>query len=115
MDVGDLRRRGSSSKDRVELWFKLAVNIETMSNFEIKTAIPLDFTIDTARCRLRCPLATDIPDVFSATRFAGFNDGMQWEPPDTIDELEQPLQENLADWLAGTTYCFTIADPATDR
>jgi [ribosomal protein S5]-alanine N-acetyltransferase len=40
---------------------------------------------------------------------------MQWEPPDSIDELEQPLQENLADWLAGTTYCFTIADPATDR
>ncbi len=86
-----------------------------MSNFEIESIIPLDFTIDTARCRLRCPSAADIPHVFSATRFAGFNDGMQWEPPDSIDELQQPLRENLADWAAGNTYCLTIADPATDR
>jgi [ribosomal protein S5]-alanine N-acetyltransferase len=77
--------------------------------------IPLDFTINTARCHLRCPSAADIPDVFLATRFAGFNDGMQWEPPDSIDELDRPLQENLLDWAAGTTYCFTIADPNTDR
>ena len=86
-----------------------------MSNFEIESIIPLDFTINTARCRLRCPSAADLPDVFSATRFAGFNDGMQWEPPDSIDELEQPLRDNLADWAAGTTYCLTIADPHTDR
>jgi [ribosomal protein S5]-alanine N-acetyltransferase len=94
-----------------------------MSNFEIESVIPLDFTMlvpsgstnDTARCRLRCPSAADIPQVFSATRFAGFNDGMQWEPPDSIDELEQPLRDNLADWAAGNTYCLTIADPTTDR
>jgi [ribosomal protein S5]-alanine N-acetyltransferase len=86
-----------------------------MSSFEPERTIPLDFTIITARCRLRCPSAADIPDVFAATRFTGFNDGMQWEPPDSIDELDQPLQDNLADWVAGTTYCFTIADPATDR
>jgi [ribosomal protein S5]-alanine N-acetyltransferase len=88
----------------------------------MEPVIPLDFTMlvpsgstkDTARCRLRCPSVEDIPHVFSATRFAGFNDGMQWEPPDSIDELEQPLRDNLADWAAGNTYCFTIADPATD-
>ena len=81
----------------------------------MEPVIPLDFTIDTARCRLRCPSAADIPAVFSATRFAGFNDGMQWEPPDSIDELEQPLRDNLADWAAGTTYCLTIANPDTDQ
>jgi [ribosomal protein S5]-alanine N-acetyltransferase len=86
-----------------------------MSSFEPQPIIPLDFTITTARCRLRCPSTADIADVFLATRFAGFNDGMQWEPPDSIDELDQPLQDNLADWVAGTTYCFTIADPITDR
>jgi [ribosomal protein S5]-alanine N-acetyltransferase len=86
-----------------------------MSSFEPEKIIPLDFTINTARCRLRCPSAADIPDIFLATRFAGFNDGMQWEPPDSIDELDQPLRDNLADWVAGTTYCFTIADPTTDR
>jgi [ribosomal protein S5]-alanine N-acetyltransferase len=83
--------------------------------FKMEPLISLDFTINTARCRLRCPSTADIPDVFLATRFAGFNDGMQWEPPDSIDELDQPLQENLSDWAAGTTYCFTIADPTTDR
>jgi [ribosomal protein S5]-alanine N-acetyltransferase len=86
-----------------------------MSSFEPERTIPLDFTIITARCRLRCPSAADIPDIFLATRFAGFNDGMQWEPPDSIDELDQPLHDNLADWAAGTTYCLTIADPTTDR
>ncbi len=86
-----------------------------MSSFELEHAVPLDFTITTARCRLRCPSAADIPDIFSATRLAGFNDGMQWEPPDSIDELDQPLCDNLADWAAGTTYCLTIADPTTDR
>ena len=86
-----------------------------MSSFELESIIPLDFTINTARCRLRCPCEADIPDIFLATRFAGFNDGMQWEPPDSIDELDQPLRDNLADWAAGTTYCLTIADPTTDR
>jgi [ribosomal protein S5]-alanine N-acetyltransferase len=86
-----------------------------MSSFERNIVIPQDFTIETARCRLRCPAADDIPSVFSATRYARFNDGMQWEPPITIDELEEPLRENLLDWDAGHTYCFTIADPTTDR
>ena len=115
MGICSLNRRGSNSRNRVKFWFKLAVKIETMSNFEIESIIPLDFKIDTARCRLRCPSAADIPDIFSATRFARFNDGMQWEPPDSIEELEEPLQDNLTDWAAGTTYCFTIADPTTDR
>jgi [ribosomal protein S5]-alanine N-acetyltransferase len=115
LGIRNLTRRGSSSINRVELWFKLAAKIETMSNFEIENSIPLDFTINTARSLLRCPSAADIPDIFLATRFAGFNDGMQWEPPDSIEELDQPLRDNLADWVAGTTYCLTIADPTTDR
>jgi [ribosomal protein S5]-alanine N-acetyltransferase len=82
---------------------------------QMTSPIPQDFTIETARCRLRCPSADDLPQIFSATRFAGFNDGMQWEPPVTIEELAEPLRENLRDWTAGTTYCFTIADPTTDR
>jgi ribosomal-protein-alanine N-acetyltransferase len=74
--------------------------------------IPQEFTIETARCRLRCPSAADIPHVFSATRYAGFNDGMQWEAPTTIDELDEPLRENILEWEAGKTFCFTIADLA---
>jgi [ribosomal protein S5]-alanine N-acetyltransferase len=77
--------------------------------------IPLDFTIETPRCLLRCPCAADIPAVFSATRFAGFNDGMPWEPPATIDELDEPLRAQILDWEAGRTFGFTIADPASNH
>jgi [ribosomal protein S5]-alanine N-acetyltransferase len=86
-----------------------------MSSFEIKSVIPQDFIIETARCRLRIPSAADIPQVFSATRYAGFNDGMQWEPPESIDELTEPLQANILEWEAGRTYCFTIAEPASNN
>jgi [ribosomal protein S5]-alanine N-acetyltransferase len=39
----------------------------------MKQIIPTDFTIETARCIMRCPSEDDIPHVFAATRFAGFN------------------------------------------
>jgi [ribosomal protein S5]-alanine N-acetyltransferase len=81
----------------------------------MEPVIPQDFTIETARCLLRCPSAEDLPDIFSATRFAGFNDGMQWEPPATIDELDEPLRENFLAWDEGKMFVFTIADPASDR
>jgi [ribosomal protein S5]-alanine N-acetyltransferase len=81
----------------------------------MQPVIPQDFTIETTRCLLRCPSAADIPDVFAATRFAGFNDGMQWEPPATMDELDQPLREQLLAWAAGSMYGFTIAEPASNR
>jgi [ribosomal protein S5]-alanine N-acetyltransferase len=77
--------------------------------------ISRDFTIETARCLLRCPSVEDIPYVFSATRFAGFNDGMQWEPPETIDELDEPLRASLMAWDEGKVFSFTIADPASNR
>jgi [ribosomal protein S5]-alanine N-acetyltransferase len=73
-----------------------------------------DFTIQTARCLLRRPTADDIPSVFAATRFAGFNDGMQWEPPATLDDLVEPLQESWRDWDEGITFGFTIAQPFTN-
>lgn len=77
--------------------------------------ISQEFTIETVRCRLRCPSVADLPHIFSATRYAGFNDGMQWEPPATIDELDEPLRENILEWEAGKTFCFTIADLTENR
>jgi [ribosomal protein S5]-alanine N-acetyltransferase len=76
--------------------------------------IPKDFTIVTTRCLLRCPSVADIPHIFAATRYPGFNDGMQWEPPITIDELSEPLAENLRGWEAGQIFVFTIANPTSD-
>lgn len=77
--------------------------------------ISRDLTIDTARCRLRCPSVDDIQHILSATTFAGFNDGMQWEPPETIDELDRALRESLIAWDEGKIFTFTIADPVLDR
>jgi [ribosomal protein S5]-alanine N-acetyltransferase len=74
----------------------------------MKQVIPTDFTIETARCILRCPSEDDIPHVFAATRFVGFNDGMLWEAPANIDELYKPLQDNLLAWEAGNVFAFTI-------
>jgi [ribosomal protein S5]-alanine N-acetyltransferase len=71
--------------------------------------IPRSFTIKTARCLLSCPSEKDIPHIFSATRFPGFNDGMRWEPPASMDELYKPLQNNLLAWDAGNAYAFAIS------
>ncbi len=68
----------------------------------MKQIIPTNFTIETARCILRCLSEDDIPHIFAATRFVGFNDGMLWEAPANIDELYKPLQNNLLAWEAGS-------------
>ena len=80
----------------------------------ISKVIPPDLTIETARCRLRRPSIEDNLLVFSATRFDGFNDGMQWDPPITIEELDEPFREISVAWDEGEIYAFTIADPATN-
>lgn len=68
----------------------------------------LSFHLETVRCRLRAPSEADIPHVFSATRYAGFNDGMLWEAPAAEEELRAPLQKNLEAWRSSTAYSFTI-------
>jgi [ribosomal protein S5]-alanine N-acetyltransferase len=77
--------------------------------------IPDDLTIETARCRLRRPSIEDIPDIFAATRFAGFNDGMRWEAPKTMAELEEPFRANAHAWDEGKAFTFTIADLSSNR
>ena len=51
------------------------------------------YCIYTKRCLLRCVSKTDIPYVFSATRFQGFNNGMLWEAPQSIKELGNLCKE----------------------
>jgi [ribosomal protein S5]-alanine N-acetyltransferase len=70
--------------------------------------LPLDFQIITQRCRLRAPSRQDIPHIFSATRYPGFNDGMLWDPPASQEDLEAPLEANLNAWMAGTAFTFSI-------
>lgn len=64
--------------------------------------------IETQRCRLRCVSLEDIPHIFSATRYEGFNDGMLWEPPTKEEELIEPYQRSIITWENGEAYTFTI-------
>lgn len=52
----------------------------------------------------------DIPHIFSATRYVGFNDGMLWDPPANEQELIAPYEANAKAWADGHAYCFTIED-----
>lgn len=75
--------------------------------------IPLSFELETNRYQLRFPNKSDIPFVFSATRFPGFNDGMHWDPPPNEEALLLPLQSNTKAWKSGNGYAFTIIDKKT--
>ncbi len=78
-------------------------------------AISLDFTIETLRCRLRRSTIEDLPAIFEATTSPRFHAGMNSEAPIRIEDLYEPLQENLLDWQEGKLYSFTIADRDSDR
>jgi [ribosomal protein S5]-alanine N-acetyltransferase len=77
--------------------------------------IPQDLTIETARCRLRRPSVEDLPAIFEATQFPRFHDGMESEPPKTIEDLYEPLRENSLAWEAGRLFSFTIADLSSNN
>ena len=71
------------------------------------------FSIETTNLRLRIPSEADIPYIFSATRYKGFNDGMAWEAPKSATELFAPLQRNLEKWKVGNSIAFTIEQKDT--
>jgi len=70
--------------------------------------LPDDFSIETERCRLRPPAEADFPYIYEASHTPGFNDGMPWEPPETLEELEGPLERGRKGWREGTAYNFAI-------
>jgi ribosomal-protein-alanine N-acetyltransferase len=81
----------------------------------LEQAISLDFKIETARCRLRRSVSADLPAIFEATTSPRFHAGMDSEAPARIEDLYEPLQENILAWKAGKLYSFTIADRDSDN
>ena len=67
-----------------------------------------DHQLKTERCTLRHVREDDLPHVFSASRVAGFNDGMIWDPPANTDELLKPFRDSCEAWASGKAYVFTI-------
>lgn len=41
--------------------------------------LPRDSTLETEHCRLKILNSSDVDFIFSAIRFPGFNEGIQWE------------------------------------
>lgn len=79
-----------------------------MKVLDKKKQIPEDLRLFTPRLVLRPPRLDDIPFIFSATRFKGFNDGMLWDPPKDIDELVEPYYRLLKARKDGIAYNFAI-------
>lgn len=75
--------------------------------------LPISFTLKTPRLLLRRPLEADVPHIFSATRYAGFNDGMLWEPPEKIEDMKDSVSNSLQAWESGQGYSFSIEDRET--
>ncbi len=75
--------------------------------------LPHDTIILSPRLRLRRFAKEDIPFVFSASRYAGFCDGMRWSPPEAEEELLEPCADNERSWQLGLGYTFTIEDRTT--
>jgi ribosomal-protein-alanine N-acetyltransferase len=48
--------------------------------------------------------------IFEATRYEGFNDGMPWDPPETIKEMEERYYLTLENWINGVSYSFVIVE-----
>ncbi|MEM7658420.1 MAG: GNAT family protein [Bacteroidota bacterium] len=78
------------------------------------SVFPFSLILSTPRFHLRIPSESDFPRIFSATRHPGFNDGMLWEPPESMAELEAPLRRSHAAWEAGRKYDFSIVPTGED-
>lgn len=89
--------------------------LEFLLDGEAPIDLPLTYTLETDRLRLSIPTEADFPHIFSATRYAGFNDGMLWEPPTDLSELVKPLHNNTRAWQQGTAFGFTIHRKDTDE
>jgi ribosomal-protein-alanine N-acetyltransferase len=72
--------------------------------------------IETERCKLRCTKKEDIPFIFSATRYKGFNDGMLWDAPKNEAELIETYKDSVTKaWHERQSYGLTICDKFNDE
>ncbi|MGK7953404.1 MAG: GNAT family N-acetyltransferase [Xenococcaceae cyanobacterium] len=75
-----------------------------------------DIILETDRCKLRQIKKEDIPFIFSATRYKGFNDGLLWDAPENEDELIEGYEERvIKTWNEGKSYAFIICLKEKDK
>lgn len=75
-----------------------------------------DIIINTNRCKLRITTREDIPFIFSATRYEGFNDGMLWDAPkEEAESIESDEDGVTKAWHKRQSYGFTICQKLNDE
>ena len=77
-------------------------------NRRSEVLVTCDEEVATERCRLRYPVATDIPDIWSASQTPNFNDGLAWDPPSSMEEIKGPLRRAQESWVSGEEYSWAI-------
>jgi [ribosomal protein S5]-alanine N-acetyltransferase len=70
--------------------------------------IPKSHIIETNRLLLKIASLDDIPFVYSATHYKGFNDGMLWDKPESPEELIKPHEDLIKAWEEDLSYSFSI-------
>ncbi len=70
--------------------------------------IPSTLKLVTKRLILRNPTIKDLPEIYSATRYKGFNDGMLWDRPKQFKELIEPFKAMIKSWENGDAYSFSL-------
>jgi hypothetical protein len=70
--------------------------------------------LETNRLILQFPSLEEAPLVMSATKFEGFNDGMLWDPPETVAPIIENYHHCLKAWEKGEAYCFSLVDKETE-
>ena len=75
-----------------------------------------DIILKTDRCQLRQIKKEDIPFIFSATRYKGFNDGLLWDAPENETELIEGYEERVTKtWNEGKSYSFIICSKENNK
>ena len=77
--------------------------------------IPKSTILETNRFFLRFPDKTDIPFIFEASQYEGFTDGMGWEPPTRLEELEGPMERMAKAWEEEKGFQFSITQKVSQQ
>ncbi len=71
-----------------------------------------DFTMESERLLFQAPRESEFEEIFRASRVPGFNEGMIWDPPESIEEMREPLRNMLEAWDQGRAFTFSILSKA---
>lgn len=77
--------------------------------------ILIDERLYTKRLYLRSRKIDDNSFIFEATRYDGFNDGMPWNPPESIEGMMPWYYSAQSAWINGTAYAFVAVDRVTEQ